>query len=118
MRLTYFNTDQAVYEVPIYNDTYVNLRTEAEERLDNGLLVSSARYFTSGFVVDKLAEYENTGLTPSEIKELQGDTLRKLKESNKILRKNNDEYYVAYQKLLDENRKLKSLLKDWLESDL
>ena len=116
MRLTYFNTDQETYEVPIYEGSHLNLRTEGEEKLNNGIIVSSARHFVSGFVVDKLAEYENTGLTPNEIKELQGDTLKKLKESNKILRKNNDEYYVAYQKLLDENHKLKSLLKNWLES--
>lgn len=116
MRLTYFNTDQETYEIPIYEGVHLNLRTEGEERLDNGIIVSSARHFVSGFIADALAEYENTGLTPSEIKELQGDTLKRLKESNKILRKNNDEYYVAYQKLLDENRKLKSLLKDWLDS--
>lgn len=116
MRLTYLNIDQEAYEIPIYEGTHLNFRTEGEERLNNGIIVSSARHFVSGFMVDKLAEYENTGLTPDEIKELQGDILKKLKESNKILRKNNDEYYVAYQKLLDENKKLKSLLKTWLDS--
>lgn len=116
MRLTCWNPDQETYEVRIYEDSGLILRTDGEERLNNGVIVSSARHFVSGFMVDALAKYENTGLTPNEIKELQGDTLKKLKESNKILRKNNDEYYVAYQKLLDENRKLKSLLKNWLES--
>lgn len=118
MRLTYFNADQEVYEAPIYEDTHLNLRTDGEEKLDNGIIVSSARHFISGFIIDKLAEYENTGLTPNEIKELQGDTIKRLKESNEILRKNNDEYYTAYQKLLDENYKLKSLLKVWLDSDI
>lgn len=116
MRLTYWNPDQETYEVRVYENDGLIVRTDGEERLNNGVIVSSAKHFVSGFMVDALAEYENTGLTPNEIKELQGDTLKKLKESNKILRKNNDEYYIAYQKLLDENHKLKSLLKNWLES--
>lgn len=117
MRLTYWNPDQETYEVRIYDGDGIILRTDGEERLNNGVIVSSARHFISGSMVDALAEYENTGLTPNEIKELQGDTLKKLKESNKILRQNNDEYYREYQKLLDENKKLKSLLKTWLESN-
>lgn len=118
MRLTYWNQDQEVYEARIYENDGIILRTDGEERLNNGVIVSSARHFISGSMIDALAEYENTGLTPKEIKELQGDTLKRLKESNKILRKNNDEYYMAYQKLLDENHKLKSLLKNWLESTI
>ena len=118
MRLTYWNADREAYEARIYESDGIILRTDGEERLSNGMIVSSARSFISGSIVNTLAEYENTGLTPREIKELQGDTLKKLKESNKILRKNNDEYYVAYQKLLDENRKLKSLLKNWLDSEM
>lgn len=117
MRLTYWNADQKTYETRIYENDGLITRTDGEERLNNGVIVSSAKHFISGFMVDRLAEYENTGLTPDEITELQGDTLKKLKESNKILRKNNDEYYVAYQKLLDENSKLKSLLKSWLDSN-
>ena len=117
MRLTYWNADQKAYEVRIYENDGLIVRTDGEERLSNGLIVSPARHFISGFMVDVLAEYEDTGLTPKEIKELQGDTLKKLKESNEILRKNNDEYYKSYQKLLDENRKLKSLLKCWLEDE-
>lgn len=117
MRLTYWNADNEVYEVRIYENDGIILRTDGEERLNNGLIVSSSRHFISGFMIDKLAEYENTGLTPSEVRELQGDTLKRLKESNKILRQNNDEYYREYQKLLDENKKLKSLLKTWLESN-
>lgn len=117
MRLTCWNADQETYEVRIYENDGLILRTDGEERFSNGLAVSSAKHFVSGFMVDALAEYENTGLTPMEIKELQGNTLKKLKESNKILRQNNDEYYRKYQKLLDENKELKSLLKTWLESD-
>ena len=111
MRLTYWNEDQKIYEVRIYENNGLVLRTDGEERLNNGVIVPSAKHFVSGFMVDALAEYENTGLAPMEIKELQGDTLKKLKESNKILRQNNNEYYRKYQKLLDENKKLKSLLK-------
>ena len=118
MRLTYWNGDQEAYEVRIYENGGFILRTEGEEHLRNGMIVSPVRHFVSGFMVDALAEYENTGLTPNEIKELQGDTLKKLKESNKILRQNNDEYYREYQKLLDENYKLKSLFKDWLDLEL
>ena len=117
MRLTYWNADQEAYEVRLYVNDGLILRTDGEERLNNGAIVSSAKHFISGFMVDALAEYENTGLTPKEIKELQGDTLKKLKESNKILRQNNDEYYREHQKLLDENNKLKSLLKTWLDSN-
>lgn len=117
MRLTYWNADQKAYEVRIYENDGLIVRTDGEGRLSNGLIVSPARHFISGFMVDVLAEYEDTGLTPKEIKELQGDTLKKLKESNEILRKNNDEYYKSYQKWLDENRKLKSLLKCWLEDE-
>lgn len=116
MRLTYWNPDQETYEVRIYENDGLIVRTDGEERLNNGIIITPARHFISGFMVDALAEYENTGLTPNEIKELQGDTLKKLKESNKILRKNNDGYFKAYQNLLDENYKLKSLLKTWLES--
>lgn len=116
MRRTFFNTDEKAYEVKLYENECLNFRTEGEDRLDNGIIISPMKRFISGYIIDVLAEYENTGLTPSEIKELQGDTLKKLKESNKILRKNNDEYYIAYQKLLDENHKLKSLLKTWLDS--
>ena len=117
MRLTCWNPDQKNYEVRIYENDGLILRTDGEERLNNGVIVSTAKHFVSGFMVDRLAEYENTGLTPDEIEELEGSTLKNLKESNRILRKNNDEYYVAYQKLLDENHKLKSLLRSWLDSD-
>ena len=102
MRLTYWNPDEKNYEVRIYENDGLILRTDGE---------------VSGLMVDRLAEYENIGLTPDEIKELGSSTLKNLKESNRILRKNNDEYYVACQKLLDENHKLKSLLKSWLDSD-
>lgn len=118
MRLTYFNKDKNIYEVRIYGNEGLILRTDCEEDLDNGLIISPTRHFVSGFIVNALAEYENTGLSPSEIKELQGDTLKKLKDSNEILRRNNDEYYKEYQKLLDENTKLKSLLKTWLENNI
>lgn len=115
MRLTYWNADEKNYEARIYESNGIILRTDGEERLNNGVIVKTAKHFISGFMIDRLAEYENTGLTPDEVEELKGDTLKNLKKSNEILRKNNDEYYTAYQKLLDENRKLKSLLKDWLE---
>ena len=117
MFLTYFNQDTNVYEVKIPCDKSLNLRTECEEELiNNKIIMFPKKYFVSGFVVDALAEYESTGLTPDEIKMLHG-SLEKLRESNKILRKNNDDYYVAYQKLLDENYKLKSLLKNCLDNE-
>lgn len=116
MKLTYFNTDQNAYEVQIYENTPFIYREEGERYLNNGVIISPKRHFVSGFIVDRLAEYENTGLTPYEIRELKYVELKNLKESNRLLRQSNDEYYVAYQKLLDENYKLKSLLKDLLES--
>lgn len=117
MFLTHFNKDKNTYEVEISNNCMLYVWTDSEVRMDDNRTITSDRHFISGFVVDALAEYENTGLTPDEIKELQGDTLKKLKESNEILRKNNDEYFKAYKKLLNENRKLKCILRDWLNQE-
>ena len=117
MFLTHFNKDKNTYEVEIPNNCMLYLWTDSEVRMDYDHTITSDRRFISGFVVDALAEYENTGLTPDEIKELQGDTLKKLKESNEILRKNNDEYFREYNKLLNENRKLKCILRDWLNQE-
>lgn len=117
MFLTHFNKDKNTYEVEIPNNCMLYLWTDSEVRMDYNHTITSDRRFISGFVVDALAEYENTGLTPDEIKELQGDTLKKLKESNEILRKNNDEYFREYNKLLNENRKLKCILRDWLNQE-
>lgn len=117
MFLTHFNEDENAYEVEIPNNCMLHLRTDSEVHMDYNHTITSDRRFVSGFVIDALAAYENTGLTPDEIKELQGDTLKKLKESNEILRKNNDEYFAAHNKLLKENRKLKSILRDWLNQE-
>ena len=116
-RITSFNADTHTYEVEIpHGDNFI-LRVDAHEDRIGNVITRHTRNFVSGFMIDRLAEYENTGLEPDEIKELQGDILHKLKESNKILRQNNDEYCTTYQKLLYENRKLKSLLKDWLDKE-
>lgn len=117
MFLTHFNKNKNTYEVEIPNNCMLYVWTDSEVRMDYNHTITSDRHFISGFVVDALAEYENTGLTPDEIKELQGDTLKKLKESNEILRKNNDEYFRKYNKLLNENRKLKCILRDWLNQE-
>lgn len=117
MFLTHFNEDENAYEVEIPNNCMLHLRTDSEVHMDYNHTITSDRRFVSGFVIDALAAYENTGLTPDEIKELQGDTLKKLKESNEILRKNNDEYFAAHNNLLKENRKLKSILRDWLNQE-
>lgn len=117
MFLTHFNEDENAYEVEIPNNCMLHLRTDSEVHMDYIHTITSDRRFVSGFVIDALAAYENTGLTPDEIKELQGDTLKKLKESNEILRKNNDEYFREYNKLLNENRKLKCILRDWLNQE-
>lgn len=116
-RITFLNTDTHTYEVEIpYSDNFI-LRVDAHEDHIGNVVTQHTRNFVSGFMINRLAAYENTGLEPDEIKELQGDILHKLKESNKILRQNNDEYCIAYQKLLDENQKLKSLLRDWLDKE-
>ena len=117
MFLTHFNEVKKTYEVEISNLCMLYVWTDSEVRMDYNRTITYDRHFISGFVVDALAEYENTGLTPDEIKELQGDTLKKLKESNEILRKNNDEYFREYNKLLNENRKLKCILRDWLNQE-
>lgn len=114
--LTYFNQDKNAYEVRIPFDKGIYYRTESEERINNGVVLSEAQHFISGFVVDALAEYENTGLTPYEIKEMKLTTLKNLQSSNKMLQKMNDELSDSYGRLLNENHKLKCLLKDYLNS--
>ena len=109
MFLTHFNEDKKTYEVEISNNCMLYVWTDSEVRMDYNRTITSDRHFISGFVVDALAEYENTGLTPDEIKELQ--------ESNEILQKNNNEYFREYNKLLNENRKLKCMLRDWLNQE-
>lgn len=109
MFLTHFNEDENAYEVEIPNNCMLHLRTDSEVHMDYNHTITSDRRFVSGFVIDALAEYENTGLTPDEIKELQ--------ESNEILQKNNNEYFREYNKLLNENRKLKCMLRDWLNQE-
>lgn len=117
-RITFFNIDENKYEVAIPYNSNIYLRTESEEKhISPGIATSYAKHFISGFMIDKLALYENSGLTPDEVEELQGDILHNLKQSNETLRQNNDKYYVEYQKLLDENRKLKSLLKIYLDEE-
>lgn len=112
--LTYFNRDENAYEVRIPCDRTIYYRTESEERLNNGIVLSEAQHFISGFVIDALAEYENTGLTPYEINELQLKTLKNLQASNRMLQKSNDELSDSYNRLLQENHKLKCLLRDYL----
>lgn len=116
MRLTYWNANTQQYESSVYENHDLRIREE-EVYHNNGLLISPMKYFVSGFAIDALAAYENTGLTPNEIEELQGDTLKKLKEANNILKRKNTEYFIEYEKLLSENRKLKSLLKDLLNKE-
>ena len=79
MFLTHFNIDKNTYEVEIPNNCMLYVWTDSEVRMDYNHTITSDRRFISGFVVDALVEYENTGLTPDEIKELQGDTLKKTK---------------------------------------
>lgn len=82
------------------------------------LVTASVNHYIGGNIIDLLAEYEDTGLTPEEIKRMKYEDIKKLQASNDMLRKNNDEYYVAYQKLLDENKLLKQLLKTTLEKEI
>ena len=114
MGLTHFNRDTNQYEIEVRLEDPFYLRTVGEERLNNGVIVCQARNFVSGFFIDALAEYENTGLTPSEIKNLQGVTVSNLLSSIKMLEKSNDELSISYNKLLQENHKLKCLLRDYL----
>ena len=70
MFLTHFNEDKKTYEVEISNNCMLYVWTDSEVRMDYNRTITSDRHFISGFVVDALAEYENTGLTPDEIKNL------------------------------------------------
>lgn len=118
MSLTYFNTDRKEYEVMLPKNGSLNIRSEGAKRLSNGLVVTSERHYVSGFIVDALAKYENTGLAPHEIAELEMVTLKNLKSANEMLCKERDKYYKANQNLLDENRKLRSLLRGYLNSEV
>lgn len=114
MGLTHFNRDTNQYEIEVRLEDPFYLRTVGEECLNNGVITCQARNFVSGFFVDALAEYEKTGLTPSEIKNLQGVTVSNLLSSIKMLEKSNDELSISYNRLLQENHKLKCLLRDYL----
>lgn len=105
------------YALVCENDELICYVDKDERRQGNVVINNPTRYI-GGSVIDLLAEYEDTGLSPEEIKKLKYTDFKKLQESNAILRKNNDEYVKAYQKLLDENNLLKKLLKDLLEKEI
>ena len=118
---TEWNDDWHGYVVRLCENETLNFYTDTtEERVgDFGHIITrSIDKYIGGDIIELLAEYENTGLTPEEIRKLKYIDIKNLQASNEMLRKNNDEYYVAYQKLLDENRLLKKLLKNTLEKEI
>ena len=57
MRLTHWNSDQKQYEARIYENDGLILRTDSEERINNDIILSSAKHYISGFIVDALRAY-------------------------------------------------------------
>lgn len=120
-RRTQWNDDLKGYAVRLHENEYINFYADTdEERVgDFGPIITrSINKYIGGDIIELLAEYEDTNLSPAEIRKLKYEDMKKLQASNDMLRKNNDEYYVAYQKLLDENRLLKKLLKRTLEKEI
>lgn len=121
MPITYYNANRGVYEVELesgcrevcilnYDEFY-----EKDNFCSEKIKFRKPKTVLSGFVVDALAKYENTGLTPEEIRELQISE-KNVGLYNKMLRKDNDDCRAKYQKLLDENNNLKALLRNYLNS--
>ncbi len=118
MRKTEWNDNLNGYVVRLYENETINFYEDTVEETMGRKIIRSVAKYIGGNIIELLAEYEDTGLTPEEIRQLKYIDFKKLQESNAILRKNNDEYYVRYQKLLDENHILKKLLKDLLEKEI
>lgn len=114
--LTHWNKDYGTFEARIPYGMGLDMREEKGEMINNGVFTTPSQYYVSGFIVDALAKYEETGLTPFEINELKLKTLKNLKSSNEKLQKMNDELSDSYNRLLQENHKLKCLLRDYLNS--
>lgn len=120
MRRTQWNDDLNGYAVRLCENETLNLYEDKVEAISNlgQKIIRSVDKYIGGNIIELLAEYEDTGLTPEEIRELKYIDLKKLQESNRILRENNDEYFKSYQKLFDENYLLKKLLKDLLAKEV
>lgn len=120
-RRTYWNDELKGYYVLIGKNETLNYYADKETYQPHpyeSVVTASVNHYIGGNIIDLLAEYEDTGLTPEEIKRMKYEDIKKLQASNDMLRQNNDEYYVAYQKLLDENQLLKKLLKTTLEKEI
>ena len=120
-RRTYWNDELKGYYALIGENETLNYYADKETYQQHPyepVVTASVNHYIGGNIIDLLAEYENTGLTPEEIQRLKYTDIKNLQASNNMLRKNNDEYYTAYQKLLDENNLLKQLLKTTLEKEI
>ena len=120
-RRTEWNDDWNGYVVRLYENETLNFYTDTtEERAGNfgPIITRSIDKYVGGNIIELLAKYEDTDLTPEEINRLKYKDIKNLQASNDMLRKNNDEYRIAYQKLLDENKLLKQLLKNELEKEI
>lgn len=120
-RRTEWNEDLHGYAVRLCENETLNFYEDIVENHagnDGPIITRSTNRYIGGNIIELLAEYEDTGLTPEEIKRLKYIDMKKLQVSNDMLRKNNDEYFAACQKLLDENHLLKKLLKNALEKEI
>lgn len=118
MRRTMWNDDLKGYAIMLEENEVLNFyEDKIEQRFgDFGpTIIKNSNKYIGGNIIELLAEYEDTGLTPDEINQLKYVDIKNLKAANDRLLENNNEYFREYQKLLDENDHLKALLRRYLD---
>ena len=121
MRRTMWNDKLNGHAVMLCENETLNFYVEPEdERFGcvGPLVTTRVNKYVGGSIIELLAKYEDTGLSPEEINELQYRDIKKLQEQNKTLSKMHDKYFTKCQKLRDENMLLKQLLKNALEEEI
>ena len=88
MKFTFFNEYERRYEVLLHHGNEIHIQVEPAEYINNNVIRSEFKKYMSGDFIDKLARYENTGLKPEEFGKLKGlpEKIQKLEEENKHLR--------------------------------
>ena len=87
MRKTEWNDNLNGYVVRLYENETINFYEDTVEETMGRKIIRSVAKYIGGNIIELLAEYEDTGLTPEEIRQLKYIDFKKLQESNAILRK-------------------------------